>query len=191
MLDAVIEDSDLEFLFGRAFGIAQYIDDALLPMVGFFCFDVFDDVPSDEAGIFVERLPQIRCAEFGRRYDASHGSLCADMPDEGAGVDSFEADNVVGFEVVVERLGVSPVAGIIAIFLNDTAGGENLPRFPICLVRAVVADQGIRHRDYLLVVGWIGENFLVAGHRRIEDNFAALLARGAAGGAFKNSAVFQ
>ena len=191
LLDAVIEGNDLVFLFGRAFDIAQYIDDALFPAVSFLGGDIFDDVPSDQAGVSVECLSHIRCAEFGRRDNTSHGSFGADVSDEGACVDAFEADDVVGFEIIAQRSGISPTAGIIAVFLNDKAGGEDFFRFPIGLVRAVVADQGVRHRDYLLVVGRVGEYFLVAGHGRIEDNFAALLACGAEGGTFKNSAVFQ
>jgi len=191
LLDAVIEGDDLVFLFGRPFDAAQYIDDALLPAVSFLGGDIFDDVSADQAGVFVEHLSQIRCAEFGRRDNTAHCTFGADMPDECASVDSFEADDVVGFEVVVERGGVSPVAGIIAVFLDDKAGGEDFSRFPIGPVRAVVADQGVRHRDYLLVVRGVGEYFLVAGHGRIEDNFPALLAGGAEGCAFENGAVFQ
>ena len=191
LLDAVIESDDLVFLFGCAFGIAQYIDDTLLPAVSFLRGDVFDDVPAGQAGVFVKRLSHIRFAEFGRRYNTSHGSFSADVSDECACVDAFETDDVIGIEVVAQRGGISEVAWIIAVFLNDKAGGKNLSRFPIGFVRAVVADQGVCHRDYLLVVGGIGEDFLVAGHGRIEDDFAALLAGGAEGGAFKNSAVFQ
>ena len=191
LLDAVIEGYDFVFLFGRAFDAAQYIDDALLPSVRFLGGYVFDDVPSDQAGVCVERLSHIRCAEFGRGDNAPHCSFGADMPDEGASVDSFEADDIIGLEVIAERGGISPTAGIIAVFLNDKTCGEDFPRFPIGLVRAVVADQGVRHRDYLLVVRGVGEYFLVAGHGRIEDNFPALLAGGAEGCAFENCAVFQ
>ena len=113
------------------------------------------------------------------------------MLDERPGVDALEADDVVGLEVLVQRRIVSPVAGVIAVFLDDETRGEDFSRFPVRLVRAVVADQGIGHRDDLLVVRGIGEDFLVAGHARIEDDFPARLAHGAERGAFKHPAVFQ
>ena len=74
---------------------------------------------------------------------------------------------------------------------GDFQTPEDLSRFPVGLVRAVIADQGIGHRDDLLVVGRIREDFLVAGHARIEYDLPARLAHGAERGAFKNPAVFQ
>jgi hypothetical protein len=55
----------------------------------------------------------------------------------------------------------------------------DLVGFDVFLVDAVVADVRIRERDDLLAVARVGQDFLVAGDRRVEHDFAG----GGAGGA--------
>ena len=43
----------------------------------------------------------------------------------------------------------------------------------------------------LLVIGWIRENFLVTGHRRVENDFSDGLTSGADGDSFKDRAVCE
>ena len=58
-------------------------------------------------------------------------------------------------------------------------------------VDAGIADEGIRHGDDLALVGRIGENFLVAGHRGVENNFSNSLSWKTMPFAAKNTAIFQ
>ena len=51
--------------------------------------------------------------------------------------------------------------------------------------------SGIGHGDDLALVGWIGEDFLVAGHGGVEADFAAGLGGGAEALAVKHRAVFE
>src|SRR5262249_36009576 len=56
-------------------------------------------------------------------------------------------------------------------------------------VHADVADLRIRHRDQLPLVRRIGEDLLVAGHARVEDELARRLPRRPEGTAAKHGAV--
>ena len=63
--------------------------------------------------------------------------------------------------------------------------------FDIDLIDPVVTDFGVSHRNNLPAITWICQNFLVAGHRRIENAFAGDRDIGAKGEAPKNGAVFE
>ena len=64
-------------------------------------------------------------------------------------------------------------------------------RFHVFRVRARVADVGIRQGYDLPAVGGIRQDFLVTGHRGVEDDFADSLAVGADRCAPKNGSVLQ
>src|SRR3546814_5767829 len=49
----------------------------------------------------------------------------------------------------------------------------------------------ISQSDDLLRIGRVSENFLITGHRGIEDHFAHGFTRGANGKASKDAAIFQ
>ena len=66
-----------------------------------------------------------------------------------------------------------------------------LAAFDVFGVDAVVADLGVGHRDDLTAVARIGEDFLIAGHRRVEADFAVDFACGAERGSGEDRAVFQ
>ena len=73
-------------------------------------------------------------------------------------------------------------SGSATSFLDDeardhAAGGVSTS----CRIDAVVADERVGHRDDLPLVGRIGEDLLVAGHRGVEDDLARGLAAGAEG----------
>ena len=67
--------------------------------------------------------------------------------------------------------------------------GEGLTRLDVVDVHADVADVRIRERDDLAGVGRIGEDLLVAGHRRVEDDFARGVALGADRATSEDAAV--
>src|SRR3990167_3323972 len=51
--------------------------------------------------------------------------------------------------------------------------------------------MGIRHADQLALVRWVGQDFLVAGQRGVEDDFPKRLAFGSDGPPAERGAVFQ
>jgi hypothetical protein len=63
------------------------------------------------------------------------------------------------------------------------------PRLDVLVIDPGVADMGIGQGDDLPRIGWIGENFLIAGQRGIEDHLTDGHAFGADGTATKYRAV--
>src|SRR4029077_3291411 len=63
--------------------------------------------------------------------------------------------------------------------------------FVVFLVGTVVADLGIGQDNNLPRVGWVRENFLVAGDGSIKNDFAVAFAFGAVAFASEDSPVFQ
>ena len=62
--------------------------------------------------------------------------------------------------------------------------------FDVEAIDAIVAYQGIGHGDDLALVGGVGEDLLVAGHRGVEDDFALGSSGRAKGPAGEDGAVF-
>ena len=56
---------------------------------------------------------------------------------------------------------------------------------------AVIADLGIGQDDNLTGIARVGDDRLVAGHRRVEDDFAERLALGAGRISRKDRSVFE
>ncbi len=99
--------------------------------------------------------------------------------------------NVVLLQIFIEAQ-VSPVIGIDRRqFLDDEPRNVRPLAFDVLAIDAVVADERIGHRHDLTLVGWIGQDFLVAGHGSVEDDFAFGGAGRAEGTAGENGAVFQ
>ena len=87
---------------------------------------------------------------------------------------------------------IRPVIGIDRRqFLHHKSRDVRLLAFDILTVDSVVADERIRHRDDLPFVGRIGQDFLVAGHGGVEDDFAFGGAGMAEGPAGEHRSIFQ
>ncbi len=63
-----------------------------------------------------------------------------------------------------------PVAFIQGQIANNQAGRVDLLTFEIFAVGAGITDMGISQRNYLAGIGRIGKNFLIPGHRGIENH---------------------
>ena len=64
-------------------------------------------------------------------------------------------------------------------------------RFVVFGIDAVVADMRISQRDYLAAIRGIGEDFLIARHRRVEHDFTDTAAICPDTLTMKNSAIGQ
>ena len=85
----------------------------------------------------------------------------------------------------------TPVAHHGRKFANDKSGDVRTPGFDVLIVDAVVPDERIGHRDDLALVRWIGQDFLITGHRGVEADFAASGRRGAESEAAEYRTVFK
>ncbi len=63
------------------------------------------------------------------------------------------------------------MAGLDAFLADDESADLDFPGFDIQFVDAVVADERIGRQDDLAGIGRIGQNFLIADHAGIENNF--------------------
>ena len=110
---------------------------------------------SDDGGVGREHRP--------------HRAGRAQAADEGAGVDAGQAGDAVFLQVLVERA----VGAVVRVgrrqLLDDEAGDVGAGALAVVGVDAVVADQGVGHRDDLALVRRVGERLLVAVHRGVED----------------------
>ena len=129
--------------------------------------------------------------EVSGRDDAFHGAFFAEVFRDLAGVDSVDGDDVVVDEVFGKCAGGAVVTGFEAAFAHDESAAEGLAGFDVFFADAVVADLGVGHGDDLACVGGVGEDFLVAHHGGVEDEFAGGFAGCADGSAFKYKPVFE
>ena len=110
---------------------------------------------------------------------------------KGPRVDPLDPDLVVFFQVCGEGHFRAPVARDRLVFLDNEGLRMNRLRLDIFRVNPVVADQGIGHGDYLPLVGRVGEDLLITGHARVEDDLALSFALAGKTPPGKNRPVFK
>ena len=93
-----------------------------------------------------------------------------------ARVDVGDADDVRLAQISRQILRAAPVRREARQIADDEPGGENAPRLRVVGIDADVADVRIRQRDDLTRIRGIGEDLLVAGHRRVEHDLAGCMA---------------
>ncbi len=153
--------------------------------------DVVDEVCAVDAGDGFCGGYEFVYVFAGGGNDGPHGAFVSQVKDEGAGVDSLNAGNVVFCHVIGQVNFTAPVAGGAAEFLYDKGGNLGIRGFVIQFVYAVVPDLGVGHNDHLAQVGGVGKNFLVTGHAGIKYDFGGHLSGGAKGTSVKDCAVFK
>src|SRR5436190_7511417 len=75
--------------------------------------------------------------------------------------------------------------------MDDEAAHLDAPRLDRLAVDAVVAGERVSEDEDLTGEGWVGEHFLVPGHRRREDDLPVGASGGAEGLAFEGGAVLE
>ncbi|MNO86422.1 hypothetical protein D3C76_778180 [compost metagenome] len=108
---------------------------------------------------------------------------------QATGVDAGDGDDVVGLEVLRQRLGVTPVAGQQRQVTDDQAGRPDTVRLGVFRGGTGVADVRIGQGNDLLGVGRVCKDFLVAGHSGVEHHLTNGLTVGTDGFTAKNTAV--
>ncbi len=91
------------------------------------------------------------------------------MPREGAGVQPFYADDTVAGQPGFQSVLCAPAARQGGALPDDKARHPWLFRFLIPLIDPRITDLDRRHDNDLTMVGWIGEDLLVAGHAGVEN----------------------
>ncbi len=111
-----------------------------------------------------ERLRFVRLVALGAGDDgAGLGALLAQEAGQLAGIDAGDRDDVLGLQVVGQRLGGAEVRCQQRQVADDQACGVDFGRFDVFGVDAVVADVRVRQGDDLTRIAGVGEDFLIAG----------------------------
>jgi len=116
-------------------------------------------------------------------------ALVTQQPGQPARIDIGDRHHAVGLQVFAEAQLRAPARRLARDFSQHQAGNVNAVRLAVFGVAADVADMRVSQRDDLLAVRGIGHDLLVAGHRRIENDFPDGLTVGANRNTFKNAAV--
>ncbi len=126
-----------------------------------------------------------------RQDAASLSAFLAQDAGQFAGVDVGDANDVVGLEVIGEGLLIAEIGGKYRKVPDDQSLSVDLTGLFIFAVGAGVAYMGVSEGDYLTGIRGIGEDFLIARHRRIENHFTNGTSLGAYRHAFEHSSIFQ
>ncbi len=113
------------------------------------------------------------------------------MADQRAGIDFGRYRHAVVREKLLGVLFRTPVAGDGGELAYHQAFDVGARRLLVILVRAVVADLGIREHDDLAGIGGIGEDFLIAGDGGVEDHLAKSVFLRTKALALEDRSVFQ
>ena len=149
------------------------------------------EVAADEAGQRARPLDESVGVGLDRRDDAFLGAVIAQVSGERAGVDGLDADDSVAAQVRLEAQPAAPARRDRGGLLDDEAVHQGPPGLDVFRVQPVVADERVGHGHDLAAVRGIGEDLLVAGHGRVEDDLAGGLADGAQRLTAEDTAVAQ
>ena len=127
------------------------------------------------AGLFLQAV-QVELAASGVRDHGVGHALGTDQRGQRAGVDPRKSDDAARLQPLVEMAGGAVVRGIGDGRAQDYAARprrrRHVHRLDILVVGADIADMREGEGDELSGIGGIGENFLIAGHRGVEADFA-------------------
>ena len=123
-----------------------------------------------------DRLGHLRLTNHGAGLEGGDaavlGTVGAQNARQPAGVDAGNGHQALGAQIVGQVARAAEVGRTQRQVLDHQAGGMGLGRFDILLIDTVAADVRIGQCDDLAAVAGVGEDFLVAGQRRIEDHLA-------------------
>ena len=108
-----------------------------------------------------------------------------------ARIDAVNSNKPIPAQVIGQVFRCTPVAVQVRAIAHDQSGRHGSIGFLVFGIATGIADMRISKRDQLACIGWIGQNFLVSGHGRVENHFTGRLTTGADTPAVENTAVFQ
>ena len=120
--------------------------------------------------------------------------LCAkvaQMHGQRTGIDTLDGNNAVLLQKLGQALLGRPVTWLIAHVVDDKTTQVQNVSLHDRRINAVVAYLRISQRDNLAGVTWIGDNLLVAGHRRVENNLAEGLSASTTAPPLEGCSIFE
>jgi hypothetical protein len=139
-----------------------------------------------EIGVVGARLVDrglLQRGEIGGAEGAGHGTGVTEVAGEPTGVDAGDAGDAVTAQEGIEVLVAAPVAAATGHLPHHDAPAEGAGALVVGGCDPVVADVRVGERDDLPGVGRVGDDLLVAGQHRVEDDLAGRNPAGAEIGA--------
>ncbi len=145
---------------------------AFAPFVGLAGRHDLGQIHARETGKRARFRKRALDVDFTRHQAAALRALLTQEASELARVDVRDRGDAVRYEVLAERPAGAPVREKRRNVAHHQPGGVHARGFLVLGVDAGVADMRVRERDDLAAVGGIREDFLVAGHRGVEDDLS-------------------
>ena len=118
------------------------------------------------------RLRQIRIPVALEAQGGRLGAGIAEVAGDASRVDPGDPDQAARLEPAIEMLRGAEVRGLGDRRPQHDAAGVAVDGFDVFVVGADVADVRKGERDQLAGIGGIGQDLLIAGHGRVEHQFA-------------------
>ena len=142
-----------------------------------------------------DRVGAVACCQgLAQRQRKNAAVLCAARAQDAgqlARVDAGDRHRAFVAQVPPQSACAAEVRGARRNVAHDQPGHLHRARFDVLFVDPRIADVRIGQRDDLAAVARVGEDFLVAGHRGIEDHFTGRVAGGANRHAFETGSRRQ
>ena len=151
----------------------------LIPFIALQAAHLFRQVHADQPRPGPCRGVELGHITLAMDHHAGLGAVVAQVAGQAAGVDATDADQAVIHQPVIEMARGAEVGGLGDIGPEHQPARRRLGRFQVLRVGADVADMGKGEGDDLAGVGGVRKDFLIAGHRCIEADFADALPLGA------------
>ncbi len=149
------------------------------------------EVSAHEPWAGLGSLDQAGVVEIGRGQHALHRASFPRVPDQGTCVDPFDTDDPLFLEKSRQRPTRAMIAGPAGKLANDKPANPGPPALGVGRAHAIVADLRVSHRYDLSVIRRIGQDLLIAGHARVENDLAVAFAPCSKRLPRVNRAVFQ
>ncbi len=106
-------------------------------------------------------------------HDAgAQGAFLAQDAGQFAGIDAGDGDHALRLQVVGQGLGGAEVGQAGRTVANHEPGSMGLGGFGVLRVGTGITDVRIGKRNNLPAVAWVGQDFLITRHGRIENDFS-------------------
>ncbi len=125
-------------------------------------------------GRFGEGLLRLGEVGFAFGIEDDGAILCAlgaDVARQRPRIDAGNAGDALHLQPLIEVVRSAEVRGVGDILAQDEAGNAGLLGFDIFHIGADIADMREGEGDDLPGIARVGEDFLIAGHRRVEADF--------------------
>ncbi len=190
LLGAAVKGDDMQAV--AALDLAEPpIPLVLVPGICLGGHDSFYPVGTRHRGAISRSLYQGSIVGFSTCKNSAHRAADPQASRQGSCIDPFDTGNFVLLQIFIEA-DVRPPVGIGGgKFAHDKAGDVRPTALDILAVDTVIADQRIGHRDDLALVRRISQDFLVAGHGGVENDFAFGVAGESERPAGEDRSIFQ